>query len=81
LVGVVAAEGELKSCEQWPRFDKVGVMSGDNAGRLYEDHPLRDSVLQEIHSRPFHPLTTPAQLLHFAFTADFARSDFFSLTY
>jgi uncharacterized membrane-anchored protein len=49
-------------------------MSGDNAGRLYEDHPLRDSVLQEIHSRPFHPLTTPAQLLHFAFTADFAQA-------
>ncbi len=40
----------------------------------YEAHPLRDAVLQEIHSRPFHPLTTPAQLALFAFTTDFAQS-------
>ncbi len=37
-------------------------------------HPLRDSVLGEMHSRPFHALTTPARLLHFAFTHDVTQA-------
>jgi uncharacterized membrane-anchored protein len=44
------------------------------AAIAYDVHPLRDFVLQEIHSRPFHPLATPAQLAHFGFTTDFAQS-------
>jgi len=30
-------------------------------------HSERASVLGEVHARPFHPLTTPARLIHFAF--------------
>ena len=30
-------------------------------------HPLRDAALDEIHARPFHRLSTPRRLLHFAF--------------
>ena len=39
-----------------------------------QTHPLRDFVLQEIHSRPFHPLTTPARLLHLAYTTELTQS-------
>jgi len=39
-------------------------------GLGFADHPLRDVVLGEIHSRPFLPLETPARLLHFGFTTD-----------
>jgi uncharacterized membrane-anchored protein len=30
-------------------------------------HPSRDSVLGEVHARPFHPISTPRRFLHFAF--------------
>ena len=40
----------------------------------WSTHPLRDAVLGEMHSRPFHALTTPARLLHFAFTHDVAQA-------
>ena len=40
----------------------------------FRPHPLRDVVLHEIHSRPFQSLTTPARILHFGFTHDFAQS-------
>ncbi|MDB5643346.1 MAG: hypothetical protein JWN07_2663 [Hyphomicrobiales bacterium] len=33
-------------------------------------HPERAAVLGEVHARPFHPVTTPARLLHFAFMTD-----------
>jgi uncharacterized membrane-anchored protein len=46
----------------------------DQASAAYEAHPLRDAVLGEIHSRPFHPLTIPARLEHYAFTADPAQA-------
>ena len=54
------------SAKEQPNPDKAAVS--------YEAHPLRNIVLQEIHSRPFHPLATPARLLHFAFTTDLAQS-------
>ncbi|MGO8833872.1 MAG: DUF3422 family protein [Roseiarcus sp.] len=44
------------------------------AAPAFAAHPLRGFVLEEIHSRPFHPLETPAQLAHFAFTTDPAQS-------
>jgi uncharacterized membrane-anchored protein len=40
----------------------------------YGDHALRAFVLGEIHSRPFQPLTIPAQLFHFAFMTDSAQA-------
>jgi uncharacterized membrane-anchored protein len=30
-------------------------------------HPLRGTVLAEVHARPFHPIETPRRLFHFAF--------------
>lgn len=59
-----------RPAEQGPRSDKAA----DRAAPAFEAHPLRGVVLQEIHSRPFHPLETPAQLAHFAFTTDLAQS-------
>lgn len=56
--------------EQEPRSDK----SAGTAAPAFAAHPLRDVVLQEIHSRPFHPVETPAQFAHFAFTTDPAQS-------
>jgi uncharacterized membrane-anchored protein len=45
-------------------------------------HPQRDAVLGEVHARPFHPLTAPRRLLHFAFMTDAtsARADRQALT-
>lgn len=33
-------------------------------------HPLRATVLGEVHARPFHPIPTPRRILHFAFLTD-----------
>ena len=41
---------------------------------VWTAHPLRDAVLGEMHSRPFHPLTTPARLFHFGFTHDLSQA-------
>jgi uncharacterized membrane-anchored protein len=35
----------------------------------FSTHPLRDSLYDELHSRPFHIVTTPQQLSHLAFQA------------
>jgi uncharacterized membrane-anchored protein len=56
--------------EQPPRSDNTA----GKAAPAFEAHPLRGAVLQEIHSRPFHAVGTPAQFAHFAFTTDFAQS-------
>jgi uncharacterized membrane-anchored protein len=48
--------------------------SSGKAAPAFAAHPLREAVLQEIHSRPFHPVGTPAQFAHFAFTTDLAQS-------
>lgn len=34
---------------------------------MFDAHPLRSAVLNEVHARPFHPLTLPASMFHFAF--------------
>ncbi|MDQ0511052.1 putative membrane-anchored protein [Angulomicrobium amanitiforme] len=39
------------------------------AGAFY-DHPLRATVLAELHARPFVPVATPARILHAAFLVD-----------
>lgn len=35
-------------------------------------HKHRDAVLQEVHARPFRPISTPARIFHFAFMSDAA---------
>jgi uncharacterized membrane-anchored protein len=39
--------------------------------------PVRAAVLAEVHARPFHPLSTPRRILHFAFmtTAEAGAAD------
>jgi len=32
-------------------------------------HPLREALYDELHARPFHPVTTPHQITHLAFKA------------
>lgn len=41
-------------------------IGADRTARL-EPHPLRASILGELHARPFTPIATPARILHFAF--------------
>ena len=43
----------------------------------FTPHALRDSVLNEVHARPFTPLTQPVLVIRFAFMArgDSAVSD------
>ena len=36
----------------------------------FAPHPLRATVLGEVHARPFHPVSTPRRILHFAFLTD-----------
>lgn len=44
----------------------MSANSGDGATKL-TPHPLRDTVLGEVHARPFTAIATPARILHFAF--------------
>lgn len=39
-----------------------------------EPHAERAAALGEVHARPFHPLQTPARLLHFAFMTGAAQA-------
>ena len=59
-----------------PSFEQPGAARQGPASEtgVFAAHPLRDIVLGEIHSRPFHLLTIPARLEHYAFTTDFAQS-------
>lgn len=54
--------------------EPIGGNAGDEASSTFQAHPLREAVLGEIHSRPFHPLSIPARLEHYAFTLDIARA-------
>jgi uncharacterized membrane-anchored protein len=38
-------------------------------------HPLREALYDELHARPFHPVTTPHQITHLAFKAPPAALD------
>lgn len=40
----------------------------------FTEHPLRATVLAELHARPFAPLPTPSSLLHLAFATDAAAA-------
>jgi uncharacterized membrane-anchored protein len=37
---------------------------------IFEDHPLRSTVLGEVHARPFAGIEPPRRVLHFAFMTD-----------
>jgi uncharacterized membrane-anchored protein len=56
---------------------KPAFLPLDGAAIDLEIHPLRDAALDEIHARPFHRITTPRRLLHFAFqvTPEGAKRD------
>lgn len=56
---------------------KPAYLPLDGAAIDLEIHPLRDPALDEIHARPFHRLTTPRRLMHFAFqvNSESARRD------
>jgi uncharacterized membrane-anchored protein len=47
--------------------------SGEGVPRL-TPHPLRSAILGEVHARPFHPVTAPRRILHFAFITDAEQS-------
>jgi uncharacterized membrane-anchored protein len=49
------------------------VSVGDSGKRL-EPHPLRSTILGEVHARPFTPIETPRRILHFAFETSGGRA-------
>ncbi len=49
----------------------VNVNSGANlVGALITDHPLRATILKEMHARPYRPVATPHLILRTAFFSD-----------
>lgn len=42
--------------------------------QTFAEHPLRQSVLAEMHARPFRPMHAPQRLLHLAFMTDAAQA-------
>ncbi len=55
----------------------AGVSIGSDPSARLEPHPLRATVLGEVHARPFTPIATPGRALLFAFqtTAEQAKAD------
>lgn len=45
------------------------------ASLAFIPHPHRDQVVQEVHARPFEPITTPCRVLHFAFMTDSVEAE------
>lgn len=45
------------------------------AGNTLTAHPLRATVLGEVHARPFTPIETPRRVLHFAFETTAERGE------
>jgi uncharacterized membrane-anchored protein len=54
-------------------MSNVVMVGGDNDSAL-ASHPLRATILGEVHARPFNAVSTPARLLHFAFDTQGDRS-------
>lgn len=59
-----AAAGDKKA-ERKPSSAKVARVES-----MFETHPSRASVLNEVHARPFHPVASPASIFHFAFMTE-----------
>jgi uncharacterized membrane-anchored protein len=71
-IGLIFEEGQGDDCRVSLMRHRMTV-----ANSLFpslEPHPERASVLGEVHARPFHPLSTPARLIHFAFMTDSAEA-------
>lgn len=51
-----------------------GADIGIGDGRVLAAHPLRASVLAELHARPFFPVVTPRRFLHVAYLIDPANA-------
>lgn len=49
--------------------------AGAVSGRQFEEHPLRATVLGEVHARPFYLKQAPRGFLHFAFMTDGKSAD------
>jgi uncharacterized membrane-anchored protein len=49
--------------------DNKGVPVSDYYCLPFSSHPQRDQLYDELHARPFHPIITPQQISHLAFTA------------
>ena len=49
-------------------------LSEDMSNNDFEDHEHRRALLAEAHARPFHPLSAPGRLLHFAFMTDVTQA-------
>ncbi len=41
----------------------------------FEPHPLRGTVLREVHARPFAAIDAPSLVIHFAFMTDIEHAD------
>ena len=54
------------------KIDAPGPAIGP--GPVFAPHPLRATVLGEVHARPFHPLETPRRLLHMGFVTGSAAA-------
>ena len=57
--------------------DRKGVGEGASTPvpTGFDEHPLRELVLSEIHARPFQGFSTPRRVLHYAFLTDAAAAD------
>jgi uncharacterized membrane-anchored protein len=51
------------------------VSIGDGEGARLAPHPLRATILGEVHARPFTPIETPRRVLHFAFDTAGGRNE------
>jgi uncharacterized membrane-anchored protein len=58
----------------------TGMIETDDTARhsgtwsLFEPHPLRQTILGEVHARPFHPVDTPRRLFQMGFVTGTAAS-------
>lgn len=52
----------------------ANVSIGDSEASRLIPHPLRSSILSEVHARPFTAIAVPARVLHFAFDTSGARA-------
>src|SRR4051794_1973500 len=49
------------------RDDRTGDLGGPGSIAALGEHEARGPLLHEIHARPFHSITLPKRILHFAF--------------
>ncbi len=52
------------------RIGGEGAQQQTRHGASLREHPLRDTLLGEVHARPSHPLTPPTHISHIALLSD-----------